>query len=167
MSGQLALTKENLGTEQTQNFEPPDVPAHLSAEEKEVWNKTVMLLRPLKVLECIDGAVLAAYCCSYVRWKTAEQEIQKQSQHSALNGLLAEGANGGLITNPLVNISRRSQSDMITYAAQLGMTPAARLRIQVDKPAPTKNPFECLKNGKKSKLVSKSDPVRQIGFEKK
>lgn len=159
LSGNLSLQKKLMEDGQTQQFNPPPVPKNLSAEEKNIWDQTVELLKPLKHLENIDGAILAAYCCSYVRWAAAEKEIQKSSKKSAIFGLLATGANGGAVINPLVNISRRAQADMVTYAAQLGMTPAARLRIQMVKDEPKENPFQKLKNDNKKQVVANSQKL--------
>jgi P27 family predicted phage terminase small subunit len=155
LSGKLPLKKEHLQELHVEDFAPPELPEYLTPDEKEVWLRTVELLRPLRILEKIDGAVLCAYCCSYVRWQKAEKEIRKESSKSAKAGLVSLGANGGYVINPLVNISRRCQADMVAYAAQLGMTPAARMRVQMDKPKPADNPFERLKNEKRMGTDSK------------
>lgn len=43
--------------------------------------------------------------------------------------------NGNLIQNPLVGISRRAAADMLRFAAEFGMTPSARSRIDTEKAA--------------------------------
>lgn len=144
MSGNLPMTKDNMADTMINIFTPPDAPEHLSPEEKMIWDRTLELLRPLKHLEVIDGAILGAYCCSYVRWCDAEKELRKAANKQK-KGLVTIGANGTWVTNPLVNISRRAQADMVTFAAQLGMTPAARLRVVIQKPSKEENPFENIK----------------------
>lgn len=41
--------------------------------------------------------------------------------------------NGNLIQNPLVGVSRRAAADMLRFAAEFGMTPSARSRIDTEK----------------------------------
>lgn len=129
------------------NREPPIAPEHFSKEEKNIWIETVIMLRPLNLLEKIDRGVLAAYCCSYMRWVNAEKQIQK----------VREGINGGLRSlvdgrspHALITVSRNAQQDMVGFAFQLGMTPAARIKIQSPKKFDSPNPFNKLKerNGK-------------------
>lgn len=43
--------------------------------------------------------------------------------------------NGNLIQNPLVGIARRAAADMLRFAAEFGMTPSARSRIDTEKAA--------------------------------
>ena len=163
LSGKLPLKKE-YGTDFVVEFNPPLPPDSLTTDERNIWNKTLELLKPLRVIEEIDAAVLAAYVCSYVRWQDAEREIQKASKQGKKYGLVSIGAAGGLVTNPIILISRRCQSDMVTYAAQLGMTPAARLRIQVVKDNQPSNPFQRLKD---EKLGTAGQGLCEIGFDKK
>lgn len=161
MSGQLSLTKQNGANDIATFLEPPDAPKHLTKEEKEIWNYTVELLRPMKVLEKIDWGVLSAYCCSYVRWRQAETEIQKMSKSSNLRGLVSPGANGNIVVNPLVNISKHERNALVQYAVQLGMTPAARMRVNiVEKPA-KENPFINLRNKKNGNVDTNSKKLRQ------
>lgn len=47
--------------------------------------------------------------------------------------LLSHTGNGNLIQNPLVGISRRAAADMLRFAAEFGMTPSARSRIDTEK----------------------------------
>lgn len=47
--------------------------------------------------------------------------------------LLVYTGNGNLIQNPLVGISRRAAADMLRFAAEFGMTPSARSRIDTEK----------------------------------
>lgn len=154
MTGKLPLTKENGSVEDVLPTDPPEAPEHLSKKELKVWNKTIKLLAPSCVLSTIDGGVLAAYCCSYVRWMEAESEIES---------LTSFGANGQIVVNPLVNISRRAQADMVAYANQMGMTPSARMRVDLKSPEETKNPFAKLKQKKKNgAVVKKSSRVRKV-----
>jgi P27 family predicted phage terminase small subunit len=144
--------------------DPPDPPAHLTKEELKVWNETIDLLKPAGILQRIDAAVLAAYCCSYARWNLAESEIKEEAKKGyTLSGLVSEGANNQLVVHPLINISRRERADMILFANQLGMTPSARMRIDTQPPKETENPFAALKKKKQNgEMDAKSNQLRGV-----
>jgi P27 family predicted phage terminase small subunit len=133
--------------ELNEEFIPPEMPEHFTEEEASAWNTTINLLRPMMSLKKIDIAVLGAYCSAFVRWQTAEKEIYNNKDPRG--GLCVHGE-GGLKVNPLVTISRDAQRDMVFYAAQLGMTPASRVKMAsgVGKII-EKNPFVKLKSMKK------------------
>jgi len=113
--------KAEVVEELKEEFAPPEKPKHFEKEESDAWDKTVELLRPMMTLRKVDIAVLGAYCSSFVRWQKAEKEL------SGAN--LTVGGKEGPKVNPLVTISRDAQRDMVFYAAQLGMTPASRIKM--------------------------------------
>lgn len=141
LSGKAPITKENLA--HLTDFTPPACPRDFTPTERKFWKETVAQLEPLRVLEQIDLGVLAAYCGSYVRWREAEKQLKKA------RSLVAVGAGGGLMIHPLVTLCQRERKDMVAYATQLGMTPAARMRVQVVPEKPAANPFDKLKGDKK------------------
>jgi P27 family predicted phage terminase small subunit len=104
------------------------MPDHFSEKEVEAWNRTVELIRPMMALRKVDGAVLGAYCSAFVRWQDSERQIQRaKSIKEGLCVLDRKGKPKGI--SPLVLISRDAQRDMVFYAAQLGMTPASRIKM--------------------------------------
>jgi P27 family predicted phage terminase small subunit len=127
LNGSEPLTKEKVEDLQEQ-FIPPEIPKHFNKREIETWNKTIELLRFNLTLRKVDGSVLGAYCSAFVRWQDTEKEIQKSK--SIKDGLCILDDNGKPKSiNPLVIISRDAQRDMVFYAAQLGMTPASRIKM--------------------------------------
>jgi len=114
----------------------PEMPEHFDDDHRRVWIKTTTLLKKWGMLKEIDGAVVEAYCTSYLLWVSSDKEIKKltdaaiKDKKSKIHGLLIRGATSTLIVNPLITISNKARADTIYYAAQLGMTPAARLRIE-------------------------------------
>jgi P27 family predicted phage terminase small subunit len=147
LHGTAPLTAEVMD-DLNEEFISPDMPGHFTKEEAAAWNKTIELLRPITKLKKIDVAVLGAYCSAFVRWQSAEKEIYKSN--SPNGGLCIYGEGGTLKVHPLVTISRDAQRDMVFYAAQLGMTPASRIKM-VSGPGKIieKNPFVKLKALKK------------------
>lgn len=109
-------------------FVPPEMPAHFNSREVDAWNRTVELIRPMMALKKVDSAVLGAYCSAFVRWQDSEKQIQRaKSIKDGLCVLDKKGKPRGI--SPLVLISRDAQRDMVFYAAQLGMTPASRIKM--------------------------------------
>lgn len=84
----------------------------------------------LGLLTRIDRAALAAYCMAYERWVKAEEALTKMAARDLLTGgLMIKTINGNAIQNPLVGTANRAMLDVVKYAAEFGMTPAARSRI--------------------------------------
>lgn len=110
----------------------PTAPAHLSAPAKSEWKRVSKELYNLGLLSGVDRAALASYCQCYGRWRTAEAEIKKCAPKKGFQngGLLAVTSNGNFIQNPLVGIANTAMRDMMRYAAEFGMTPSARTRIE-------------------------------------
>jgi P27 family predicted phage terminase small subunit len=75
------------------------------------------------LLSIADVVPLAAYCASYSRWRTAEEALARTG------GELIIRTRTGVRQNPLVRIARAAADQMLSCAAQLGMSPAARSRI--------------------------------------
>ena len=144
LSGQIPLEKD-VFRDFINDVKVPTHPKHFNKDEKRVWKITIDLLKDARIIEEKDQAILAAYCYSVVKWRKAEEEIRKLEKVSSLDMFLSEGATGTMIANPLLTISRRFAADMVTYASQLGMTPAARLRVQIADAPKKSNPFRKLK----------------------
>ena len=144
LHGTSPLTAE-AAAELKEQFIPPEMPDHFNTREVEAWNRTIELLRSGLALRKVDGAVLGAYCSAFVRWQDAEREIQDSlSIKEGLCVLGKEGDPRGI--NPLVLISRDAQRDMVFYAAQLGMTPASRIKMVAGvSKVLEKNPFTKIK----------------------
>lgn len=158
------MKKQNGTFDDVKDMSTPDVPAGLSKPERKIWDITVDILIPTRILGRQDSAVLEAYCRSYVRWHDAEYLISQAYKRSKKSAFVSFGANGTDVVNPMINISRRAQADTIVYAQQLGMTPAARMRLDVEaSTAGLKKAtvFEKLKKIKDERVGKKSQAVRK------
>lgn len=75
--------------------------------------------------------MLGAYCMAYARWRTAEEAIAAMAERdSIMSGLIVKTQSGGAAANPLVWIAQNAARDMVRYGGEMGMTPAARTRIE-------------------------------------
>jgi P27 family predicted phage terminase small subunit len=107
---------------------PP--PEYLSGYAKDEWIRLARELFYLRLLTVVDINVLAAYCQAYKRWREAEEALQELATSLPLKGLMLRDRRGGALQrNPLVSIAQHACADMVRYAAEFGLTPAARARI--------------------------------------
>lgn len=120
----------------------PNPPSHLDKYGLEEWNRVCDGLHAMGVLFSIDMAILAAYCVSYSRWKQAEEELGKiRKRGSKLKALIQKTHHGNMIPHPLVGVSNTAARDVLRYAAQLGITPAARAGLGVKPKTGEKSKF--------------------------
>jgi P27 family predicted phage terminase small subunit len=111
----------------------PAPPSHLNGHALEEWNRISESMHSLGLLYQVDMAAFAAYCTSYGRWKSAEEQIKARVEKGgALAGLVDVTKSGNVIQNVLVGISNKAAADMVRYAAEFGLTPSARVRLAVD-----------------------------------
>lgn len=108
----------------------PEPPAYLSAYAREEWHRAAPELWHLGVLTTIDTTMFAAYCETYAHWRTAEEKLAGMAARDPVtDGLLIRTIAGDARQNPLVRIARNAAADLLMFAGQFGMTPAARARI--------------------------------------
>jgi P27 family predicted phage terminase small subunit len=110
----------------------PEPPEHLNADARAEWHRVAHGLYVLRMLETVDRAALGAYCVAYAHWVQAERAIAEMAKQDLLTGaLMIKTSNGNAIQNPLVGTAHKAASDMVRYAAEFGMTPSSRSRIDV------------------------------------
>lgn len=112
---------------------PPGIPIpppHLDAIALAEWKSMAVMLFDIGLLSLIDGAILAAYCVAFSRWRQAEEALAiMKAKDKVTNGLLIKTTNGNVIVSPLVGVANRAMMMMIRCAEEFGMSPAARARI--------------------------------------
>lgn len=109
----------------------PPPPKFLNTDGREEWARIAPELHALGLLTDVDLAVLAAYCHAFARWRQAETAIAEMGKADMLTGsLMIRTAKGNPIQNPLVGTANKAMEAMVRYAAEFGMTPAARSRIE-------------------------------------
>lgn len=102
----------------------PSCPAHVQNEARREWRRISRHLANIGLLTKIDRAALAAYCVAYGRWSDAEMQVTRL-------GAVVKTVNGNLIQNPYLAVANRSMEQMARLAAEFGMTPSSRSRVQV------------------------------------
>ena len=123
----------------------PPPPDHLDEYARDEWFRICQGLYNMGLLFDVDRAAFAAYCQAYSRWKTAEEEMQKRVKKGGpLAGLVDVTKAGNIIQNTLVGIANKAAGDMVRYAAEFGLTPAARARLAIDPKKGKKGKFDGL-----------------------
>jgi P27 family predicted phage terminase small subunit len=126
---------------------PPNPPSFLRGDARQEWDRIAGGLFLFGLLTEVDVMVLAAYCTSFARWKSAEEAIARVAAlDPAMDGLLVKGSEGQARANPLLRIAAEAASDMVRYASEFGFGPAARSRIAAG-PAASSSKFAGLLAG--------------------
>ena len=117
----------------------PDAPAHLDDDGKSEWYRICEGLHYMGILSEDDRNALAAYCSSYSLWAQSWRAIKGMQKEGVLgSGLMIKTTNGNMIQNPLVGTANSAARDMVKYAAEFGLTPAARAKISMNPQGPQK-----------------------------
>jgi P27 family predicted phage terminase small subunit len=104
-----------------------DSPDYLSGYARAEWIRIVPGLCAMRLLTSADIPALGLYCVAYSRWREAEEALARfRANDPATHGLIVDGR-----TNPLVGIASNAGRDMLRFAAEFGMSPAARTRISL------------------------------------
>lgn len=107
---------------------PPDglprCPAHLSADARKEWRRLATPLHDMGVLTVADRAALAAYCQAWGRWVEAERKLKETP-------MLLKAPSGYVQQSPWLSIANKQLELMGRFMAELGLTPAARRRVEV------------------------------------
>jgi P27 family predicted phage terminase small subunit len=137
----LKLIRGNPGKRRLNGSEPapqlslPSPPPELCVDARIEWERVAGELHQIGVLSSIDRGPLAAYCQAYGRWIGAERSIAKMAERDQLTeGLMIKTTNGNAVQNPLVGTANKAMADMVRFAAEFGMTPSARSRVQGELP---------------------------------
>ena len=142
MPTQLKLLRGNPGNQVLNNNEPqptiapetPAPPVYLEGYARELWLEQATELHRLKLLTIVDIPAFAAFCDAYGRWRDAKEALDRiKAKDPVTKGLMItrkfKSIKSHEIQNPLVSMARHAAADMVRFAAEFGLTPAARARI--------------------------------------
>jgi P27 family predicted phage terminase small subunit len=123
---------KEIAVKETPELVPPE---ELSADARKEWDRVVPELNKMKTLASVDLGVLAAYCQAYGRWLECERFI-------ATHGLtfVVKDKDGRLKfvqQFPQVAIGNKALLNVKALAAELGLSPASRARLSVERPEET------------------------------
>jgi P27 family predicted phage terminase small subunit len=101
----------------TRSDNVPEPPTYLTAYGRAEWVRLASELHHLHLLAPIDAACFAVYCEAYALWRRAE-EAHARADDPAAAKLLEQ-------------VARAACKDMVSYAAQFGLTPVSRARLGI------------------------------------
>lgn len=114
-----------------------DPPEWLTSAQKDGWRYAIEHAPP-GLLRRLDRSVLAV-------WVVAEDLHRDAAEKIAKYGAVIKAPHTGVpIQSPYVAILNKQAALMMKAAAEMGFTPSARSRVNVEKPNPT-NPFHEIK----------------------
>lgn len=110
-------------------------PEHLGDDALEEWNRVAADLVKSGLVTTVDRSALAVYCAAVGRWIQAERVLAEMAKKDPVSeGLLIKTKAGNVVMNPLVGIRNKAKADVLRAAAELGITPSARSRVQAQAP---------------------------------
>ena len=131
----LKVLSGNPGKRPLPNNEPkpepiaPDCPEWLHEDAKTEWQRIAPQLERLGLLTQIDMTILAGYCESWAQYKKAIEFIHKHGEAFPIKD--ENGKIKYLQQVPQVSIANKALANVKAIAAEFGMTPSSRGRIQV------------------------------------
>lgn len=97
-------------------------PQWLDSDAKKEWKRVIKEIGEDTDLKTLDLKALEGYCQSYSRWRACERVLQEE-------GYTFLTPNQYVQQRPEVSISNKAMADMRAFAKELGLTPAARSRM--------------------------------------
>lgn len=125
----LKLVQGNPGRRPLPENEPtpvvaePEWPDELAEDARAEWRRVAPQLLALGMLSKLDRAALSAYCVAWARWLQAEQHIKVHGP------IVAAPRTGVPMQNPFLSVANKAMDQFLRLAAEFGMTPSARSRV--------------------------------------
>lgn len=131
----LKLLEGNRGRRPLPENEPkpqpiaPKCPTWLHKDAKKEWKRIAPQLENLGLLTQVDMATLAGYCESWAQYKRSIEFIHKHGEVYPIK--TEDGTVKYLQQVPQVGIANKALLNIKAIAAEFGLTPSARGRIEV------------------------------------
>lgn len=153
----------------------PRAPAHLSARARVEWRKLIPVLMRRRTISIEDETLLVSFCEACATLIDARRQLARFPKNKRLvvmvggrvierrdkKGKLVarERSGGSLQANPLLYVIRDQIGTIARIAAEFGLSPAARARLNLDAIPPDAgaDPLDALLNGAAENDAS--DPV--------
>lgn len=121
------------------------MPKGLSREAAALWPAVVKSLMDMQVLTVADGPALSRLCETYSEIIAAQREIAKPKSKGGgrFQSVKTMGGDTMVRIHPAVAALQDADRRFRQWAAEFGLTPASRTRIQVNgQPKPDQSPAQ-------------------------
>lgn len=105
------------------------------------WNKLVEQFDKMKMLGMVDLGILESYCRYWAQWQDAIIKVDGKS--------VIMGPKGFPVVNPYIKVADTAFSKILPLMRELGLTPASRTRINIERGPQKDKTSEFLFGGKK------------------
>lgn len=112
----------------------PNPPSWIPREARAEWRRVVPALDRIGMLSKVDRAALTSYCLAWSRMRNAQADIDER-------GLFVTSIRGAECANPAVAVQKEAAQQVMRFAAEFGLTPAARARLATPEAPKTENPL--------------------------
>ncbi len=102
----------------------PSAPRWLSDEAKREWKRIAPRLHAVGLLTEVDGLALAMLCEAFAQYMAAKTVVDSE-------GMLLVSEKGNSYQHPAAGLMTQARGELMKWAREFGMTPAARSRISV------------------------------------
>ena len=106
-----------------------DKPELTTEHASECWDRSVIELQEMGILQAADRDALEIYCEMY-----GTEPGDKRQRQVANEGALVKGRDGNQVTNPAWRIARDASQMATRLGEAFGFSPAARTRINIAQP---------------------------------
>ncbi len=124
----LTPVEQGLGDGRPRPAAPPRPPPRLSKDARKEWFRLLPLLRHAALLQ-VDADVLGLLCEALATLNRASAEIQA-------GGFMVDTPNHYKIQSPWIPIRTRASKEVADLCDSLGMSPASRLRGEIEGKTP-------------------------------
>ena len=102
----------------------PSAPRWLSEEARAEWKRLAPRLHAVGLLTEVDTQALGLLCESFAQYVAAKAIVDRE-------GLLLMSDKGNAYQHPAAGLMTQARGELMKWAREFGMTPAARSRISV------------------------------------
>lgn len=112
----------------------PKAPEWLHPEAKAEWKRLGQRLADQGLLSDFDRGPFTAYCQAWGTVAMLEKELSRmrKDDKDPLAGIAIKTTGGNLVHHPLSSTIAKARAEMVKIAAEFGLTPSARARLDTD-----------------------------------
>jgi P27 family predicted phage terminase small subunit len=108
----------------------PDVPDHLSQDERVVWDETVAVLGERQALSEGDGPIIELFARTKCRWQRESVALENEGAVIDITRIVSNQPVQCTVVNPRSKIVAQLERQLLSMLTALGLTPRARRAVK-------------------------------------